>query len=251
MKKLYNKIAPVMAKIGKIGLILGLVVLLGTKLYASGLEPDQLWPKYYAAWAELISTYLSIVAAVLFVVFDIRNIWSKYIRKGIVSLKRSPSTIPLVMMFVTFLFYSLNLTDVSNTTAKIYGKGMGLCQFCIMLLSLLSLVCMINAFPRRKKPNIPMIVLMFVMLGIIIFCDLRYTGLIVAAITRPENPIAINVDTAYIAKAYNMLNTHMILTIVSGVMVLLTPVYGKLLRFINTSVDIEDNADMGQIDIND
>ena len=138
LAKIYNKIAPVMAKIGKIGLILGLVLLVGSKLYASGLEADQVWPKFYAAWASLIGTYLSIVMAVVFVLFDIRNLWSNHIRKGIVSLKRSPSTIPLVMMLVTFMFYSLNLTDVSNTTAKIQGKGLGLCQFSIMLFSLLS-----------------------------------------------------------------------------------------------------------------
>ena len=251
LAKIYNKIAPVMAKIGKIGLILGLVLLVGSKLYASGLEADQVWPKFYAAWATLIGTYLSIVMAVVYVLFDIRNLWSNHIRKGIVSLKRSPSTIPLVMMLVTFMFYSLNLTDVSNTTAKIYGKGMGLCEFCIMLLSLLNLVCMLNAFPRRKKPNIPMIVLMFAMFGIIIFCDVHYSGLIMAAITRAENPIVINEDTAYIAKAYNMLNVHMILTIVCGALVVLMPVYGKLLRLINTSVDIEENANMAQIDIHD
>ena len=47
-------------------------------------------------------------------------------RKFVVTLKRNPSIIPLVMLLVTFLLYSLNLTDVSNSTAKIQGKGMGL-----------------------------------------------------------------------------------------------------------------------------
>lgn len=77
-------------------------------------------------------------------------------RKFLVSLKRNPQNIPLVMLLVTFLYYSLNLTDMSDTTAKIQGTGMGLAQFCIILFSLLSLVCLLNAFPRRKKPNIPM-----------------------------------------------------------------------------------------------
>ena len=82
------------------------------------------------------------------------------VRKLIVSLKRNPSVIPLVVLFVTFLYYSLNLTNMSDTTAKIQGMGMGLSQFCIMLFSLLSLVCMLNAFPRRQKPNYLMIGLM-------------------------------------------------------------------------------------------
>ena len=173
------------------------------------------------------------------------------VRKGIVSLKRSPQNIPMLMLLLSFVYFSLNLTHMSNTTAKIQGAGMGLCQFCIMLFSLLSLVCMLNAFPRRKKPNIPMIALMFVMFGIIIFCDVHYTNMIITAINRLENPIAITEDTAYIAKANNMLNIHMVMTIVSAALVALLPVYSKLLRKINTSVVVEDNGDMAQIEIQD
>ena len=254
MKNLYNKIAPVVSKIAFVCLIVSLVALVGSKLYLNHQNSQEVidqWAVFYGLWAEMISTVTSIVFAVIYVIFDIVNLWYKYIRKMVVSLKRNPSTIPLLMMLVTFIFYSLNLTDVSDTTAKIYGKGMGLCQFCIMLFSLLSLVCMLNAFPRRKKANVPMIVLMFAMFGIIIFCDMHYSSMIIAAITRPENPIAITEDTKYIAKAYNMLSTHMVLTIVSAALIVLLPVYSKLLRKINTSVVIEDNGEMAQIDIQD
>ena len=173
------------------------------------------------------------------------------VRKFIVSLKRNPSVIPLVMLLVAFLVYSFNLTSMSDSTAKIQGTGMGLCQFCIMLFSLLSMVCMLNAFPRRKKPNIPMIVIMFVMFAIIIFCDLHYNNAIMAALTRAESPIVLNETTIYIAEAYNMLNTHVILIGVSAALVVLLPVYSKLLRKINTSVDVEDNGEMGEIEINE
>ena len=173
------------------------------------------------------------------------------VRKFIVSLKRNPSVIPLVMLLVAFLVYSFNLTSMSDSTAKIQGVGMGLSQFCIMLFSLLSMVCMLNAFPRRKKPNIPMIVIMFVMFAIIIYCDLHYNNAIMAALTRAESPIVLNETTAYIAEAYNMLNTHVILMGVSAALVVLLPVYSKLLRKINTSVDVEDNGEMGEIEINE
>ena len=175
----------------------------------------------------------------------------EFFRKKIVSLKRNPSIIPLVMLFISFLFYSFNLTDVSNTTAKVQGIGMGLSQFCIMLFSLLSLVCMLNAFPRRKKPNIPMIVLMFLMFGIIIYCDIHYCNGIWAALHRAESPIELNKNTAYIAAAYNMLNTHMVMIGVSAALVALLPVYSKLLKKINTSVDVEDNGEMAEIELND
>ena len=173
------------------------------------------------------------------------------VRKGIVSLKRNPSVIPLVMLFIAFLYYSLNLTNMSDTTAKIQGTGMGLSQFCIMLFSLLSLVCMLNAFPRRKKPNIPMIVLMFAMFGIIIYCDIHYCNAIIAALYRAESPIIIDNGTLYIAYAYNMLNTHMVLVGVSAGLVALLPLYSKLLRKIKTSVEVESNDDMAAIEISE
>ena len=257
MKKLYNKIAPVVSKISLAGLILAVLALLGAKFYLNNQNSKEVidaWAVFYGMWAERIALILTLVFAALQLVFNFCAIWAwfkEFVRKTVVSLKRNPSTIPLLMMAVTFVFYSLNLTDVSNTTAKIYGKGMGLCQFCIMLFSLLSLVCMLNAFPRRKKANIPMVVLMFAMFGVIIFCDVHYSNLIMVAITRPENPIAITEDTKYIAKAYNMLSTHMIMTIVSAALVVLLPVYSKLLKKINTTVVIEDNGDMAQIDIQD
>jgi hypothetical protein len=172
-------------------------------------------------------------------------------RKFIVSLKRNPSIIPLVMLFVTFLLYSLNLTSVANTTAKIQGKGMGLCEFVIMLLSLLSMVCMLNAFPRRKKPNIAMIILMFVMFGAIIYCNIHYSNAVMAALYRPESPIKLDESTKYIADAYNMLGTHMILVIITAALVALLPVYSKLLKKINTSIAVDDNGQMAAIEINE
>lgn len=175
----------------------------------------------------------------------------EFFRKKIVYLKRNPSVIPLLVLFASFLLYSLNLADMSDTTAKIQGSGMGLSQFCIMLFSLLSMVCMLNAFPRRKKANIPMLVVMFIMFAIIIYCDIHYRLGVMAALTRAESPIKLDKTTAYIANAYNMLNTHMFLVGASGALVLLLPVYSKLLKKINTSFAMEDNGVMGQIEIND
>lgn len=175
----------------------------------------------------------------------------EFFRKLLVSLKRSPQTIPLLMLLACFLLYSLNLTDMSDTTAKIQGSGMGLSQFCIMLFSLLSMVCMLNAFPKRKKANIPMVILMFVMFVIIVYCDIHYMNAITAAISRPESPIVINETTAYIAYAYNMLSNHIVMMIITAALVVLLPVYRKLLRKINTSIEVEDNGNMAEIEIED
>lgn len=200
------------------------------------------------AWAVLVPAALAIVLDVI--LYDLAKT-KESIRKFFVSLKRNPSMIPLVMLLVSFLLFSLNLTYMSDTTAKIQGKGMGLCQFCIMLFSLLSMVCMLNAFPRRKKPNIPMVVLMFVMFGLIIYCNIHYSNAVLAALYRAESPIKLDETTQYIAKAYNMLGTHMVLVIVTAALVALLPVYSKLLRKINTSVAVDDNGQMAEIEIND
>ena len=173
----------------------------------------------------------------------------EFLRRFFVALKRQPSIIALVVLLIAFFQYSLNLTHISDTTAKIQGPGMGLCGFATMLFSMLSLVCFLNAFPKRKKPVIAMVVLMFVMFAIIIYCDYRYCGLIQTALTREVNPIVIDLSTIYIAKAYNVLQTHMTIECIGAVLVLLLPVYTKLLRKINTSITVEDNGKMDVIDI--
>ena len=169
------------------------------------------------------------------------------IRKMIVSLKRKPQTIPMLVLAVGFLYYSLNLTHVSDTTAKLQLSGMGLSGFCTMLFSMLSFVCFLNSYPHRKKTNIPMLVLMFLMLAILIVCDTFYMGQINTAITRADHPIVVDAGTAYIAKAYDMLNVHRIIVAVGAVLTLLVPVLRKALRKINTSLVVEDAAPMEEI----
>ncbi len=171
----------------------------------------------------------------------------EFFRKKIVSLKRKPQIIPMVVLVIGFLVYSLNLTHVSDTTAKIQLSGMGLCGFCTMLFSMLSFVCFLNAFPHRKKTNIPMLVLMFLMLALLIVCDTFYMGQITKAITRAEHPIVVDANTVYISQALDMLKAHRIIVSVGAVLTLLVPVLRKLLRKIDTSLPVEENAQMGEI----
>ncbi len=173
----------------------------------------------------------------------------EFLRKFFVALKRKPSIIALVVLLVAFFQYTLNLTHISDTTAKIQGPGMGLCGFATMLFSMLSLVCFLNAFPRRKKPVYPMVVIMFLMFAVIIFCDWRYSELIWTAVNRAVNPIRLDATTAYISKAYSVLQTHMILEGVGVGLTLLLPLYTKLLKKINTSVTVEDYGKLQEIDI--
>ncbi|MDE7244440.1 MAG: hypothetical protein K2O18_10795 [Oscillospiraceae bacterium] len=170
-------------------------------------------------------------------------------RKFLVSLKRRPQMIPLVVLVAGFLFYSLNLSYISDTTARIQGPGMGLAGFATMLFSMLSFMCFLNAFPYRKKPNVPMMTLMFVLLAIVIFADVYYINAIWSAITRPDNPIKVTKDTSYIAFAEYYLRIHIGILASGIVLTVLLPVYSKWLRKIKTSIDVGDNGSMEAIDI--
>ena len=173
----------------------------------------------------------------------------EFFRKWMVALKRKPQMIAMVVLAAAFVCYSLNLTQVSNTTAKIYGSGMGLAEFATMLLSMLSLLCFMNSFPHRKKTNIPMLVLMFLMVGIVFYCDVFYGNRITEALTRADNPIVVDSTNAYISNAQRMLNIHKILLIAGAALTALLPVYKPLIKSINTSVEVAANEEMGTIDI--
>lgn len=172
----------------------------------------------------------------------------EFFRKRLVGLKRKPHMIPLAVMVIAFLYYSFNLTQISNTTALINGPGMGLAEFCTMLFSTLSLVCFLNAFPHRKKLNLPMLILMLLMVGGLVYCDVYYGGCITNATTRAENRID-PASYSFVGAAASMLNVHSVILCLGVVLTALLPVYTKMLRKINTNIDVEGNSGMGQIDI--
>ena len=172
----------------------------------------------------------------------------EFLRKTMVSLKRSPQNIPLVALAFAFVYYSFNLTKISDTTAKIQGQNMGLCGFVTMLFSILVFVCFLNAFPKRKKPNIAMLVIMYVMYAMIIVADLTYRSRIIAASARDDFASVLE-SADYISKAQTVVTVHVILVIAVAVLVALLPVYSKLLRKVNTSVDVEDNGRLASIDV--
>ncbi len=175
--------------------------------------------------------------------------FKEFIRKFVVTLKRNPQYIALVALAAAFLVFSLNLTSISNTTAKINVSNMGQCEFAAMLFSILAFICFLRSFPKRQKPNMIMLGLMFLMQGIIIFVDAVYLSRINEALTREVSPIVIKDDMTYITTTQNVLTTHIVLVIVCIALVALIPVYGKLLKQIDTSVNIEGNGDMAAIDI--
>lgn len=174
--------------------------------------------------------------------------FKELIRKFLVSIKRNPQIFSMLALLAAFLIYSLNLSSVSLTTAKINSPNMGQCEFAAMLFSILAFVCFLRSFPKRQKVKIPMLVLLSVMLVGLVFVDIVYLSRITQAITG-ENALVINSDTAYIAIANNAIVGHIVCLGICAVLLATLPLYGKLLKKINTSIDVEGNGEMEVIDI--
>ena len=185
-----------------------------------------------------------------------KNIFSKIgstlkerVRKFLVTLKRNPHFIPLTMLIISFVVLSFNLTKISNTTAVMNKSWMGLFAFVSMLLSILSMVCMLNAFPKRSKPNIPMVAVMLAFFAIIMTCDLLYCLKILNGVNDPIEPFKITEKNYFIVEAQMALYIHIGTMFVTTVTVVCEPIIAKLLKKINTSVDVEDNGTIAAIDI--
>ena len=170
-------------------------------------------------------------------------------RKFLVALKRKPHMIPLVVLVIAFLVYSLRLTLISNTTAKIQGPGMGLCGFVIMLFSMLGLVSFGRTFPHRKPVNKFMLALTFCLFIAVMIADRKYISLVDNALTRSENVISVTDATSYITESVAMLKLHFWMVIAGLGLTALLPVYAPAIKRINTSISVEENGEMETIDI--
>lgn len=181
--------------------------------------------------------------------------FKEWCRKRVVALKVKPQIIPLVVMAFTTIYFMLVLFTISkavqfsstneNTTAC------GICTFITTLLSLLYLVSYLNAFPKRKKPNIFFIVLVGVMIAGQLACDVVYYVQMINCINSiPENLIGDTMDAAC-REAQPYIIGHIVLLGISSVVFALLPVYSKLIRKIDTSVKLESATENmnGKIDI--
>ena len=173
------------------------------------------------------------------------------IRKSLVSLKRSPQSIPMVFLIVGFLIFSLNLSSIANTTARINGANMGQCEFVAMLFSILAFVVFLRTFPKRKPANKIMLGLLFGMLALLIFVDYVYITRIVTALTRADNPIVVDAQSTFINTAQTVVTLNIVFVGITVVLLALLPVYSKLIRKINTSIEVEGNENMDVIDVSD
>jgi hypothetical protein len=110
---------------------------------------------------------------------------------------------------------------------------------------------MLNAFPKRQKPKVGMIILMMVMYGAIIFANYHYLSCISYALNVEinPNPIVIGEENKFIITARDTITLNTVLVIITMVCVILEPVIAKLLKKINTSIEVEGSGNIGNIEI--
>lgn len=185
-----------------------------------------------------------------------RRGFKEFVRKFFVTLKRNPHNIAMFMMLITYVFYSFNLTNISKATAYINRANMGQCQFLAMLLGILAFVSFLRAFPRREKPSLVMIGLTVLMLIVITAAEFLYVYRINYALSDPVHPMQVRdakneLNEAGIAiyAARGVVSVHIILLIICIGLIVALPVYSKLIKKINTSIDVAGNENMGTIDM--
>lgn len=169
--------------------------------------------------------------------------FKEWLRKRMVTLKRRPYYIPLVMLIVSCLALNLKLTSFSNTIAQINEPGMGLCIFVIVLFSYLSIISFATAFPNRKKPKIMSIIVSVFMIIASIACEFLFNYYIRYGTEIKKNPIVITPEKAYINVARQTGMLHCVLLGITLLLILTLPFYKKLLRKINTSIVVESSVD--------
>lgn len=173
------------------------------------------------------------------------------VRKFFVALKKNPQLLPLLALLIAFAQFSLNLTTISKATLRINKDNVGLAVFVTMLFLILSFVCMLNAFPKRQKPKIAMIIILMVLYAAVIVADVHYVNVLYNSINDAKNPIKINEATQYIQDAHDIVYVNIYLVAITVVSVLIEPLYAKLIRKIKTSIDVEGSGDIEVIELSD
>lgn len=174
----------------------------------------------------------------------------EWFRKFIVKLKHKPQNIPFAFLLITSFMY---LCFLGTTSKFIDGnsniKSLGLFQFVNTLASILILLIFLNAFPKRKKINIVMLVITFVVLALMIVMDILF---IVNVIDYGKNNTLRGLDW-FLARegtteSINTCIVHIVFVGFTALLLALLPVFKMLLMKINTSKELASNDIKEELD---
>ena len=183
--------------------------------------------------------------------------WAKFaaglkerLRKFIVNLKRRPSNIAFFVLIVTSLVYLIAYSTIAQylyavRTDDEFINWSGLCSFVPFLFSILVLVLFMNSFPKRKKVNIPMLVLTFVFIAVMIFTD------VICYIEAEDyaGSVTDKYEVTNLVESQRIWLAHIVMLGISAVVLACTPLIKMGLMKINTRKDVDSSEFKGQIDL--
>lgn len=195
----------------------------------------------------------------------LKRIWAAVKERGrkfIVKLKRRPMNIGLFVLLISTIVILCSLGNLSQLGlgSQYQKEYQGLCVFIDILFGILVLVLYLNAFPKRSKhPKWVMyaltIVFMVILIGLDLYLYIMWGKNRTADLIRVPEAVDNNywnVDPGinnFFFKATNAVLAHAILVMLSLVLMVLSPVIGKLLNKINTKVALEDTQLKDEIDV--
>lgn len=174
----------------------------------------------------------------------------EWCRKQVVTLKRMPQRIPIAYQAIVTFIYLVWLFDYSRIMDSLSGvEWIGIAVFLATLISILVLPMLLNSFPKRKKPSIVFLILVFVFMAAIILADVLYYVQISNFVHNDVNEAANFLGTnPPVQKALTLAIAHMVLQGISIVLLATMPLYAKLIRKINTRKDIAASGLAEEID---
>lgn len=163
------------------------------------------------------------------------------ITKKIVALKRGPQIIPLLLLSISCVIYTFNLTAHSNAAIYVSNQYIALLVFIITLFSILSIFSYVNAYTKGKR-NLPMFIVCIAMVLCQIGLDTLCYTIYMNEITVLGTPL-----TTDVANAINGLVFHLVFLVISLLAVIFLPTYHKLILKIPVKIKDEesDNIDDG------
>ncbi len=160
------------------------------------------------------------------------------LRKWIVSLKRRPQNIPLVMLVICCFLYTFNLTAHSNASIYVSSRVVALYVFIITLATMLTIFSFVNVYARKKRRWLMRIVV-YLLIAVQIALGIAYYQVMYHEVFLRENPVPLTLD---IANSMNGTVTHLAALMLTLLAIVLLPVYSRLLNKIDTSM--EDDEDV-------
>lgn len=178
----------------------------------------------------------------------------EWFRKFTVKLKHKTHMIPLVVVLIASLIYLCSLNTLSIALDDIRGiDSAGICMFVNTLVSILVLLVFLNAFPKRKKTNIVMLVGVFVLLALLLALDIVFYFKVVNFAKDSASKVFMTLDEYYadhpmIMPALDKVIVHAVFVGISILALAFLPLYKMGINKINTRKVVAENEIKEEID---